>query len=132
MQNWIYVGTANFGANPGVSLSGLEYDEILVIATLPGFNIYRLVDITTTPPTYEVMSTNPSFSFYWIPILGEVQLSQTFTQGVNSSSINDLLITISFSSTNIRTHDVLSIRHNGNYATNINTASHGYIDVYCR
>ena len=124
MDNWTYVGRANFGSNPGVSLSGYVYDEVLAIVHCNDFDIWK----GQSGNNPQLLLSNPSFEFYWIPNLGEVQLAQSVRQSAGS----DLLITVLFSSSYVRTYKVRAINRNNGSTTNFNTSSHGYIDVYCR
>lgn len=125
MINWTYVGTASFGDVSGVSLNGYTCDEVLVIASVNDFDVY-LTDRDLQP-----LLSNPSIGFYWIPNLGVVNLSQSIKDR-DTHPQNKLLITISFTPTNVKTNAVLVIDCSDGSTTDYNTASHGHIDVYCR
>lgn len=125
MSDWTYVGTADFGSDPGVSLGGHTFKEVLAIATVNDYSIYRTDSSTSTV----VLNTPASFEFYWIPELGEVQLSQSFE---HSYRYNHLLITMLFKPTYVRAFKVRLVSRNGGGTSNYNTASHGSIKVYCR
>ena len=125
MINWTYVGTANFGDASGVSLSGYICDEVLVIASVNDFDIYL------NDGDHQPLLSNPSIEFYWIPNLGVVQLSQSI-QDKDTHPQNKLLITISFTPTNVKTNTVLVVDCTDGSTTDYNAAAHGHIDVYCR
>lgn len=131
MQNWTYVGRANFGSDPGVSLSGYEFDEVLVIATVLDFDVYRTVYVEQVA-TKQLLSSSPSLDFYWIPDLGEVQLARSLSNPADWLDLTDLLITVLFTPTHVRTYKVRTVSKRNGSTTNYNTAAHGYIDVYCR
>lgn len=126
MGNWTYVGTANFGSDTGVSLSGHVFDEVLAIVTVNNFTMYQ-----STAGSYQVVFDNPSLEFYWIPNLGGVQLSQSVKQPYQSGYAN-LLVTVSFTSTNVRTSTVRSINIVTGESNDLNATPNGHIDVYCR
>lgn len=124
MDNWTYVGRADFGSNPGVSLVSYTYDEVLAVAHCNDFDIWD----GQTGSNPQLLTSTPSLEFYWIPALNEVQLAQSVQQLAGSN----LLITVLFNSTYVRTYKVRAINRSNGSTTNYNTASHGYLDVYCR
>ena len=126
MGNWTYVGSADFGSVSGVSLNGHIFDEFLAIATVNNFDIYQ----TTSTSQQQILNT-PSLEFYWIPNLGEVQLTQSVKQPLSSGYAN-LLITVSFTPTNVRTYTVKSLNLINGSSNDLNTSANGHIDVYCR
>lgn len=121
MQNWTYAGRADFGADPGVSLGGYTFNEVLAIATVSDFPIYRT-------GTTRVLDS-ASMLFYWVPNLGEVQLAKSY---VHYMTYDNLLVTVLFKPTAVRTFKVRVVNRSNGSTTNYNTAAHGYIDVYCR
>lgn len=124
MQDWTYVGTADFGANPGVSLTGYTFNEVLVVATATDFPIYDTFSAQTP-----LLLNSASMEFYWIPELGEVQLAKSFK---HKNYYDHLLITVLFNSSSVRTYKVRKVNRSTGATTNYNTAAHGHIDVYCR
>lgn len=124
MANWTYVDTANFGEDPGVSLAGFTFNEVLAIATVNDFAIYY-----TSANTDRKIMNSTSMEFHWIPNLGQIQLSQSFKHLMYH---NHLLITVLFTPTNVRAYKVREVNRNSGATTNYNTAVHGQIDVYCR
>ena len=124
MQNWIYAGRADFGSDPGVSLSGYTFNEVLAIATVTDFPIYRKYGQST-----RLMLNSTSMAFYWIPDIGETQLAQSFRHSI---VYDHLLITVLFKPTAVRTYKVRVVNRDTGATTNYNTSAHGYIDVYCR
>lgn len=126
MGNWTYVGSADFGSVSGVSLNGHIFDEVLAIVTVNNFTIYQ-----GTSSSYQQILDTPSLEFYWIPNLGGVQLSQSVKQPYHSGYAN-LLVTVSFASTNVRTSTVRSINIVTGESNDLNATPNGHIDVYCR
>lgn len=125
MQNWTYVGTADFG-NGRVSLSGYTYNEILVIAKVNDFAVY-LSNST-------LLLNSTSMEFYWVPEIGATTIANTFEHYTGSSSLtkDHLLIGIQFASTYVATDYVRVVNRTTGSTTDYKSASHGHIDVYCR
>ena len=124
MQNWTYVGRANLGADPGVSLSGYTFNEVLAIPTVD-FQVYS----TSPYHSDELLLDYTRMAFYWIPELGNVQLARTFRHNLHK---NHLLVTVLFTPTGVRTYKVRAVDRDTGGTINYNTSAHGYIDVYCR
>lgn len=125
MQDWTYVGTAAFGSDPGVSLAGYSFNEVLAIAKVSDFNVY--INAGT-----EVLLSTPSMAFYWIPELGEAQLAKTYIENRSFNVHDHLLITVLFNSSYVRVYKARVVNHSTGGTTNYNTSAHGSIDVYCR
>ena len=124
MRNWTYVGTASFGADPGVSLSGFSFNEVLAIATVKDFAIYE-----TSTLIDRKLSDSAGIEFHWIPNLGQIQLSQSFKHWMYH---NHLMITVLFTPSYVRAYKVREVERADGATLNYNTAAHGQIDVYCR
>lgn len=124
-KEWTYVGRADFGADPGVSLTGLTFNEVLAIATVTDFPIYAYNGSTSTP-----LVSSTSLSFFWIPNLGEIQLSQSVEHA--DSQHNHLLVTMLFKKSAVRTYSVIMVDRSSGTPWGYNTPEHGYIKVYCR
>lgn len=124
MQNWTYVGTADFGTGR-ISLSGYTYNEVLVIAKVNDFAIYQTNSI--------LLLNSTSMEFYWTPEIGSATLTETFIHKSASNITKDhLLIGIQFASTYVATDYVRVVNRTTGNTTDYKSASHGYIDVYCR
>lgn len=132
MQDWTYVGTAAFGSDPGVSLAGYTFNEVLAVAKIADFNVY--FSCGTPSSEASILFSTPSMEFYWIPELGEAQLAKSFIapRGYNPRNHTSILITVLFNSSYVRVYKARVVNPTSGGTTNYNTSAHGSLDIYCR